>query len=362
MRSIRWLFVCLLVVGASLALALPEEAWVCPMTEHSEEVHDAPGNCPKCGMDLITKAESDRRAASRRDVAILLFEGVQIIDYTGPYEVFGHAWTPDGPAFRMYTVAEKVGPITTAMGMSVNPRYTFADAPKPDVIVIPGGGVDPHLENPAVMAWVKGASKDAEVVLSVCNGAFFLAKAGLLDGLEATTFAGLIEELRNAAPKARIVEDKRWVDNGKIITTAGLSSGIDGSLHVIEKLLGRGYAQRAALGMEYNWQPELNWARAALPDRLVRVDTPRDLPVEPLLTQGAADRWEKQWAVTTDQTADAFLQRVNGLLETSNKWTREPSGAWTFKDGQGRAWNGTAAVEPLAPGKLKLTMKIARRA
>ncbi|HET9226023.1 MAG TPA: hypothetical protein VFR31_05110, partial [Thermoanaerobaculia bacterium] len=125
------------------------------------------------------------------------------------------------------------------------------------------------------------------------NGAFFLAKAGLLDGLEATTFAGLIDGLREAAPKARIVTDKRWVDNGKIITTAGLSSGIDGSLHVIEKLLGRGYAQRAALGMEYNWQPELNWARAALPDRMVRVDTPSDLPVEPLLTQGTTDRWGK---------------------------------------------------------------------
>lgn len=360
MRSARWLFVCLLVLGASLALAFPKEAWVCPMPEHAEEVHDAAGTCPKCGMELITKAESDRRAVSRRDVAILLFEGVQIIDYTGPYEVFGHAWTPDGPAFRMYTVAEKPGPITTNMGMSVNPRYTFTDAPKPDVLVLPGGGVPPHLENPALMAWVKEAAKDAEVVLSVCNGAFFLAKAGLLDGLQATTFAGLIDELREAAPKARIVDDQRWVDNGKIITTAGLSSGIDGSLHVIEKLMGRGYAQRAALGMEYNWQPELNWARAALPDRLVRVDTLND-PVQPLLTEGTRDRWEKQWAVTTDQSAEAYLQMVNRLLETSNKWTRESNGSWTFKDDQGRAWNGTATVEPLAPGKLKLTMKIARR-
>jgi putative intracellular protease/amidase len=331
------------------------------MPEHSEEIHDAAGTCQKCGMELITKAESDRRAASRRDVAILLFEGVQIIDYTGPYEVFGHVGTPDGPAFRTYTVAEKAGPITTAMGMSVNPRYTFANAPKPDILILPGGGVPPHLDNPAVMAWVKETAKDAQVVLSVCNGAFFLAKAGLLDGLEATTFAGLIDELREAAPKARIVDDKRWVDNGKIITTAGLSSGIDGSLHVIEKLLGRGYAQRAALGMEYNWQPELNWARAALPDRLVRVDTPADLPVEPLLTQGTADRWEKQWSVATDQNAAGFQKQVDQILETSNKWTREPGG-WTFKDPQGRAWNGTAAVEPLAPGKLKLTMKIARRA
>ena len=366
MRSVRWLFVCLIVLGASLAVALPDDggdtAWVCPMPEHSEKIHDAAGNCPKCGMELLTKAESDRRIASRRDVAILLFEGVQIIDYTGPYEVFGHAWTPSGPAFRTYTVAEKAGPITTAMGMSVNPRYTFKNAPKPDILILPGGGVPPHLDNPALIAWIKETSKDAEVVLSVCNGAFFLAKAGLLDGLEATTFAGAINDLREAAPKARIVDDQRWVDNGKIITTAGLSSGIDGSLHVIEKLMGRGYAQRAALGMEYNWQPELNWARAALPDRLVRVDTPRDLPVEPLLTEGTTDRWEKQWSVTTDQSPDAYLQVVNQLLETSNKWTRESTGAWTFKDDQGRAWNGTAAVEPLAPGKLKLTMKIARRA
>ena len=361
MRSARMLFVCLLAVLALGTSSASQQAWVCPMPEHEETLHDAAGTCPKCGMELISKTESDRRNASRRDVAILLFEGVQIIDYTGPYEVFGHAWTPNGPAFRMYTVAETAGPITTNMGMSVNPRYTFANAPKPDILILPGGGVPPHLENPAVMAWVKEASKDAEVVLSVCNGAFFLAKAGLLDGLEATTFAGLIDGLREAAPKARIVTDKRWVDNGKIITTAGLSSGIDGSLHVIEKLLGRGYAQRAALGMEYNWQPELNWARAALPDRMVRVDTPSD-PVEPLLTQGTTDRWEKQWAVTTDQSADAYLQMVNQLLETSNKWTRESNGGWSFKDDQGRAWNGTAVVEPLAPGKLKLTMKIARRA
>ncbi|HEX3127929.1 MAG TPA: DJ-1/PfpI family protein [Thermoanaerobaculia bacterium] len=295
-----------------------------------------------------------------RNLAILLFEGVQIIDYTGPYEVFGHAVTPDGPAFNIYTVAEKPGPITTAMGMSVNPRYTFADAPKPDVLVLPGGDVNAHFENPAVMQWIKDSSKDAEVVLSVCNGAFFLAKAGLLDGLEATTFAGLIDELRTTAPKARVVTDRRFVDNGKIVTSAGLSSGIEGSLHVIEKLLGKGYAQRVALGLEYNWQPDGNWARAALPDRLVQVNTNDGFRVEPLVTQGAVDRWEKQWAVTTDQKPADYLASVNRALETGNKWTREANG-WTFKDPEGKAWNGTAVVEPLSPGKLKLTMKIARR-
>ncbi|MES1240871.1 MAG: DJ-1/PfpI family protein [Acidobacteriota bacterium] len=302
----------------------------------------------------------ERPKPAPRKLAILLFEGVQIIDYTGPYEVFGHAYTPDGPAFEIYTVAEKPGPITTAMGMSVNPRYTFADAPKPDVLVLPGGNVDAHFDNPAVMQWIKDSSKDAEVVLSVCNGAFFLAKAGLLDGLEATTFAGLIDDLRATAPKTRVVTDRRFVDNGKIVTSAGLSSGIEGSLHVIEKLLGKGYAQRVALGLEYNWQPDGNWARAALPDRLVQVDTPDDLRVEPLVTQGTVDRWEKQWAVTTAETPTAFLARIDRTLETSNKWTRD-AGAWTFKDAEGRAWNGSAVVEPLAAGKLKLTMKVARR-
>jgi putative intracellular protease/amidase len=311
------------------------------------------------GAAPAPKPESPKKAAPR-NLAILLFEGVQIIDYTGPYEVFGSVHTPDGPAFQVYTVAERTGPITTAMGMSVNPRYTFADAPKPDVLVLPGGNVNEHFDNPAVMRWIQESSKDAEVVLSVCNGAFFLAKAGLLDGLEATTFAGLIDELRKTAPKTRVVTDRRFVDNGRIVTSAGLSSGIEGSLHVVEKLLGKGYAQRVALGLEYNWQPDGNWARAALPDRLVQVNTRDGLRVEPLVTQGAVDRWEKQWAVTTDQAPADYLAAINRALETGNQWTREANG-WTFKDPEGRAWNGTAAVEPLSPGKLKLTMKIARR-
>jgi hypothetical protein len=220
--------------------------------------------------------------------------------------------------------------------------------------------VEAHFDNPAVMQWIKGSSKDAQVVLSVCNGAFFLAKAGLLDGLEATTFAGLIDELRTTAPKTHVVTDRRFVDNGKIVTSAGLSSGIEGSLHVIEKLLGKGYAQRVALGLEYNWQPDGDWARAALPDRLVTVDTHDGFRVEPLVTQGTVDRWEKQWAVTTDQAPADYLTNVNRALETGNKWTRD-AGGWTFKDPEGRAWDGTAVVAPLSPGKLKLTMRIARR-
>src|SRR4029077_933761 len=226
------------------------------------------------GQPVRTQASSTQPSAPQqkvtRNLAILIFDGVQIIDYTGPYETFGHVYSDPGPAFNIYTVSERSGAITTSLGMSVNPKYNFDNAPEPDVLVVPGGDVRGQTENTKVISWIQEKSKRAEIVMSVCNGAYILAKAGLLDGLEATTTAGLISGLRQAAPKARIVNDRRFVDNGKIITTAGLSSGIDGSLHVIERLFGLGTAQMAALGMEYNWDPDSKFARAALADKYMR--------------------------------------------------------------------------------------------
>ena len=204
---------------------------------------------------------------AEKNVAVLLFPGVQIIDYTGPWEVLGHARVDGHKAFRIYSVGETTSPIETAMGMTVIPSFDLARAPRPDVLVIPGGNVDPQLSHEALIRWIQQTAKGAEVVLSVCNGAFFLAQAGLLDGLEATTFAGMIDDLKTAAPKTKVVRDKRFVDNGKIITSAGLSSGIDGALHVIEKLYGKGTAQIAAVGMEYDWRPDSGWARASLADQ-----------------------------------------------------------------------------------------------
>jgi len=220
---------------------------------------------------LISGARAAESAAPQhpsRNVAILLFNGVQIIDYTGPYEVFGHVYAFDQPApFNVYTVAERATVITTAMGMSVNPKFSIDDAPRPDLLIIPGGNVSAALDSPKVMEWLTDTSRHAEIVMSVCNGAFILAKAGLLDGLEATTTAFLTEQLKAAAPRTRVNTRVRFVDNGKIITTAGLSSGIDGSLHVIERLYGRGTAESAALSMEYNWDPGSTYARAALADK-----------------------------------------------------------------------------------------------
>ncbi|HEV2761956.1 MAG TPA: DJ-1/PfpI family protein [Pyrinomonadaceae bacterium] len=316
-----------------------------------------------------------------RNLAILIFDGVQIIDYTGPYETFGHVHVGDGHAFNIYTVSEKTNPITTAMGMSVNPKYGFDNAPEPDVLLVPGGNIQGALDNPAVIKWVRDKSQRAEMVLSVCNGAFLLAKTGLLDGLEATTTANLIPLLRAAAPKVKVVDDRRFVDNGKFITAAGLSSGIDGALHVVERLHGRGVAQMAALGMEYNWDPESKFVRAALADKYMRFNY--DVKVaeggwKPLSRAGSQDAWENRWSVTTDATAADVLASVNQSIAANrtyggtpaSKWVRadDPSakGAtrslWRFTDEKGGAWDGTVSVEPVAgeSNRFTLSVRVAR--
>jgi putative intracellular protease/amidase len=335
-------------------------------------------------LSVPIMAQNDKTAASgsqkqkpARNLAILIFEGVQIIDYTGPYETFGHAYSKDGEVFNIYTVSEKATPLTTAMGMTVTPKYSFENAPSPNVMVIPGGGVEEHLANPKFINWIQDKARDAEVVMSVCNGAFFLAKAGLLDGLEATTTAGLIPRLREAAPKTRVVDDRRFLDNGKIITTAGLSSGIDGSLHVIERFLGRGTAQIAALGMEYNWDPESKFVRAALADKYLRFDY--DVKVleggwRPLGRDGDSDHWENTWSVTTNTSAAELFESVNNSITANKtyggpsriKWTRLTSqpiksglqSLWQFTDEKGAVWNGVVSVEPIAGEQNRFTLSV----
>jgi putative intracellular protease/amidase len=313
-----------------------------------------------------------------RNLAILIFEGVQIIDYTGPYETFGHVYSADQPVpFNTYTVAEKGEALTTAMGMSVNPKYTIDNAPKPDVIVVPGGDVRATMNDAKVIKWLQDSSKDAEIVMSVCNGAFILAKAGLLDGLEATTTATLIERFKEAAPKTRVVSDKRFVDNGKIITTAGLSSGIDGSLHIIERLYGRGTAQMAALGMEYNWDPESKYARAALADKYL----PNQYDIEsvtkswvPVDRSGGVDRWESKWSITSEASPTNILEHVEPSFSNNNyfprarniKWvkqseeksTERAKSLWKLTDEQGNLWNGVISIEPVTGGKNKFVVSV----
>jgi putative intracellular protease/amidase/YHS domain-containing protein len=309
-----------------------------------------------------------KQYAGRRKVAILVFEGVQIIDYTGPYEVFGQA------RYDVFTVAENPQALTTSMGMTIVPTCTFADCPRPDIVVLPGGSVRRHLDSPAVLRWVKQSAEPATCVLSVCNGAFFLARAGLLDGLTATTFHGLLDDLQKEAPGCRVVCDRRFVDNGKIVTAAGLSSGIDGALHVIEKLEGKGQAQQTALGLEYNWQPEAGYARAKFADMHLRrvlgrgFELPEGATWKVHSTKGDAEHWQKVWEIHMDGSGADLLRLIDSKL--SQSWSKAGTGApagdlasqWQFTDKQGAAWKAACRVEPMSgeQGGLRLVIRIDR--
>jgi transcriptional regulator GlxA family with amidase domain len=197
--------------------------------------------------------------ATTRTLAIVLFDDVEVLDFCGPFEVFSVAGSfTDPPAFRVLTVAEKAGPVTTRGGLSVNPHHRFADCPRPDLLLVPGGwGTRKEMHNPAVIDWIKAQAGQAELVLSVCTGALLLAKAGLLDGLRATTHHSAIDLLRQTVPRATVHADCRWVDNGRVACSAGIAAGIDMSLHVLGRLVGREVVEQTALEMEYPWAGEL---------------------------------------------------------------------------------------------------------
>lgn len=190
-----------------------------------------------------------------RNVAVFIFEQVEPLDFAGPFEVF-IAGSNRGQYFKVYTVAENDSPIKALGGLSINPAYTIANCPKPDILVIPGGwGSRKEMNNETITSWIREVSNDAEIILSVCTGALILAKAKLLDGLKVTTNRLAINELRDVVPaSSEIFEDARYVDNGKIVLSAGVSAGMDAALYVVEKLLGEDRAMEAANIMEYGWK------------------------------------------------------------------------------------------------------------
>ena len=167
-------------------------------------------------------------------VGILIFPGVELLDFAGPAEVFIVA--REARLFRVATVAETREPLRTMGDLEIVPTHAYADAPPFDVIVVPGGAMRNVSE--AGIAWLKTASARAQITMSVCMGALLLARAGLLAGLEATTHHWGLEALGRLAPGCRVVEGRRFVDAGRIVTTAGVTAGIDGALHVVERLFG----------------------------------------------------------------------------------------------------------------------------
>jgi transcriptional regulator GlxA family with amidase domain len=195
-----------------------------------------------------------------KNVAVVIYEGVELLDFAGPAEVFaaasGFGSNGSDRAFHVYTIAAKKAPIVSQGFVDVTPDYSIEDAPKPDILVIPGGSSSNVIRDAAMMEWIRNVSAQAENVLTVCTGAFIAGKAGLLEGVEATTWYNAIPRLTHEYPGTAVRPGRRFVDSGKVITTAGVSAGIDGSLHLVARTHGRYVADRTAQYMEYKWAPE----------------------------------------------------------------------------------------------------------
>lgn len=189
-------------------------------------------------------------------VAFLLSEGAVVIDFAGPWEVFQDADAPGrtDPAFIPYTVSESTQPITASDGIRIVPQYDFRTAPAPKLVVVPAQS--PPTD--ATVQWLRNVARSADVVMSVCTGAFVLAKAGLLDGHHATTHHGSLMRLAMEYPNVTVQRGKRFVDNGRIATSAGLSAGIDLALHIVARYFGEHAAHQTAYDMEYQSRSWLN--------------------------------------------------------------------------------------------------------
>ncbi|HET7537447.1 MAG TPA: DJ-1/PfpI family protein [Candidatus Didemnitutus sp.] len=199
----------------------------------------------------------------KRNVAILIFPEVEVLDFTGPFEVFAVANELHGfETFHTYTVAESPGSVRARNGLKIVPDFTLESSPPPQILVVPGGvGTRPLLKKPTLLEWLRQRARHAEHVVSVCTGALVLAQAGLLANLVATTHYENFAELAALAPNTDINETARFTDNGQVLTAAGISAGIDVSLHVVAKLLDVEAAQRTARYMEYHWRNDQGMTR-----------------------------------------------------------------------------------------------------
>jgi transcriptional regulator GlxA family with amidase domain len=186
-----------------------------------------------------------------------MFDGVEILDFAGPFEPLAITWDAGEPLFSVLTVAAQKEVITCFGGLKVLPEHGFDDHPALDFVIVPGGHVTEASRDERVLSWIQKQSQTAEIVASVCTGAFILAEAGLLDGGPATTHWAAIDRLTERYPQIDVRSGERVVDRGSVLTAAGISAGIDMALYLIARFHGLDVALETAKGMEYDWDPSL---------------------------------------------------------------------------------------------------------
>jgi len=213
----------------------------------------APGNVVRGAED---GPASEKPAAKKtRTLGILLYPRFELLDVYGPAEVFGNL----PGKLKVIMVAEKAGPVASTQGPQGMADFGLEDCPPLDLILVPGGfGTMAELKNQKLLDWLRSRSEQAELTMSVCSGSSLLAGAGLLDGRRATSNKQYFSFATTRAPKVQWVKEARWVDDGNIVTSSGVSAGIDMSLHVVGRLFGTETAERIANATEYQWHRDAN--------------------------------------------------------------------------------------------------------
>ena len=189
-------------------------------------------------------------------VGIFIYPNAEVLDFSGPYEVFATAnrFLEEDRQLHVSLVAQTNDLVVARGGYTVLPHFSFDDCPQLDVLVVVGGVHTEELTKPQVINWVANMAKQAQLVASVCTGAFILAESGVLTNQKVTTHWEDIVDLRHQYPQLDVVEGKRWVDEGGVVTSGGISAGIDMSLHLISRLAGVATAEKTARQMEFDWR------------------------------------------------------------------------------------------------------------
>jgi transcriptional regulator GlxA family with amidase domain len=189
------------------------------------------------------------------NIGIFIYNEAEVLDFSGPFEVFSTAErvADSSNVFTVFLVGETGGTVIARGGYEVNPKYGFSSHPPIDLLIIVGGVHTAEMKKQRVLRWIKEQSKHAQIVASVCTGAFLLAEAKVLTSQKVTTHWQDIPDLRKAYPNLEVIENQRWVDEGETITSGGISAGIDMSLYLVGKLVSQELAEKTAKQMEFEW-------------------------------------------------------------------------------------------------------------
>ena len=189
------------------------------------------------------------------NTAIFIFENVEVLDFTGPFEIFNSANRILGDeSFKVFTTAESDKIVNARNGLQVTPDFTIQNCPRPDILIIPGGeGRKMQMNNKVILNWIRDSFPGLQYLFSICTGSFILGNTGLLNGQKATTHHLSYDEFEKTFPQVSLIKDVPYVDNGKIITSAGISTGMKASLYLLDKISGEGLGKRTAEYMEYDY-------------------------------------------------------------------------------------------------------------